>query len=233
MRRTGLRGDNNRYSPSGEHPAAGGLHDYHRHVNGSAAAEARVDSTTRERLLDAAAEVFCERGYDGTTVAEVSRRAGLTTGAIYANFRDKAELLLKTIERGSYEVVADMEAARDAGVSAADRLLLMARRMVSEPDSIERLLFVEMFSAARRHPEVGRRVTGALSAMEAELAKLMDRARVDGDLDAVWDSAVLARFCLALGVGFTQLSVAGLPDPDAGEWVSLAARIVTAVRPPA
>jgi AcrR family transcriptional regulator len=192
-----------------------------------------ADGTTSDRLLDAAAEVFCERGYDGTTVAEVARRAGLTTGAIYANFRDKAELLLKTIERGSTEVVADMETARDAGVSAADRLLLMARRMVSEPDSTERLLFVEMFSAARRHPDVGRRVTEALSAMEGELARLMERARDDGDLDPVWEAAVLARFCLALGVGFTQLAVAGLPDPDATQWVALAGRIISAVRPPA
>jgi hypothetical protein len=110
-------------------------------------------------------------------------------------------------------------------------LLLMARRMVSEPDSTERLLFVEMFSAARRHPEVGRRVAEALSAMEAELAKLMDKARADGDVDAKWESGVLAHFCLALGVGFTQLAVAGLPDPDASEWVSLAARIIAAVRP--
>ena len=191
------------------------------------------DLSTSDRLLDAAAEVFCERGYDGTTVAEVARRAGLTTGAIYANFRDKAELLLKTIERATSAAVVDMEAARAAGASAADRLLLMARRMVSEPDSTERLLFVEMFSAARRHPEVGRRVTEALSAMESELAKLMDKARSDGDVDQMWESAVLARFCLALGVGFTQLAVAGLPDPDASEWVSLAARIIAAVRPPA
>ena len=177
--------------------------------------------------------MFCERGYDGTTVAEVARRAGLTTGAIYANFRDKAELLLQTIERGSGDVVTDMEAARDAGVSAADRLLLMAKRMVAEPDTTERLLFVEMFSAARRHPDVGRRVTESLAAMERELSRLMDRARIDGDLDAGWDSGVLARFCLALGVGFTHLAVAGLPDPDPAEWVSLAARIISAVRPPA
>lgn len=191
------------------------------------------DLSTSDRLLDAAAVVFCERGYDGTTVSEVARRAGLTTGAIYANFRDKAELLLKTIERGSSEAVVDMEAARAAGASAADRLLLMARRMVSEPDSTERLLFVEMFSAARRHPEVGQRVAQALSAMEAELAKLMDKAQADGDVDPKWESAVLARFCLALGVGFTQLAVAGLPDPDASEWVALAARIISAVRPTA
>jgi AcrR family transcriptional regulator len=194
--------------------------------------QASVDSTTRGRLLEAAAEVFCERGYDGTTVAEVARRAGLTTGAIYANFRDKAELLLKTIERSSSHVVVDMEAAREAGVSAADRLLLMARGMVAEPDSTERLLFVEMFSAARRHPDVGSRVAEALRAMEGEMTRLMERARTDGDLGTEWDSAVLARFSLAVGVGFTHLAVAGLPDPDPSEWVALISRLISSVRPP-
>jgi hypothetical protein len=124
-----------------------------------------------------------------------------------------------------------MEAAREAGVSAADRLLLMARRMVAEPDSIERLLFVEMFSAARRHPEVGRRVTEAVTAMEGELTRLMERARSDGDLGAEWDARVLARFSLALGVGFTHLAVAGLPDPDPSEWVALVSRLVSSVGP--
>ncbi len=190
-----------------------------------------VDSSTRARLLDAAAEVFCERGYEGTTVAEVARRAGLTTGAIYANFRDKAELLLETIERGSARVVADMDAARSKGVSAADRLLLMARRMITERDDTERLLFVEMFAAARRDPDVGRRVAEALSAMEGELARMMERAKADGDVGPEWDAAVLARFCLSLGVGFTHLAVAGLAEPDPDQWSALTAHLLAAIHP--
>lgn len=190
-----------------------------------------VDTTTRERLLDAAAEVFCERGYEGTTVAEVARRAGLTTGAIYANFRDKAELLLKTIERSSAGVVADMETARSKGLSAADRLLLMARLMIADPDETERRLFIEMFAAARRDPDVGARVAQALTAMQAELARMMERAKSDGDVAPEWDAKVLARFCLSLGVGFTHLAVAGLPDPDPDQWSALTERMLAAIHP--
>lgn len=188
------------------------------------------DATTRHRLLDAAAEVFCERGYEGTTVAEVARRAGLTTGAIYANFRDKAELLLQTIEQGSAAVVGEMEAARKAGVSAADRFLLMARRMVTDRDQTE-LLLVEMFAAARREPDVGARTVEALEAMEAELGSMVEQAKRDGDIDPAWDTALLARFCLALGVGFNHLVVAGMRDPDAAAWTALMSRVVTAVGP--
>ena len=55
--------------------------------------EVNPSDTTRQRLLDAATEVFLEKGYEGTRVAEIARRAGLTTGAIYGNFESKAELL--------------------------------------------------------------------------------------------------------------------------------------------
>lgn len=185
---------------------------------------------TRERLLDAAAVVFTEKGYDGTTVAEVARQAGLSTGAIYANFRDKADLLLETIERGSAQAVGDLDAARNAGVSAADRLVLMARRMVGSHDPTQERLLVEMFAAARRHPDVAARVSETLTAMEGELGRLLERARGDGDVDADWEPAVLARFCMALGVGFNHLATAGLPDPDADQWVTLARRLVEALK---
>lgn len=56
--------------------------------------------TTRQRLLDAATEVFLEKGYDGTRVAEIAKRAGLTTGAIYGNFDGKADLLTSALAAG-------------------------------------------------------------------------------------------------------------------------------------
>ncbi len=179
--------------------------------------------------------MFCERGYEGTTVAAVARRAGLTTGAIYGNFRDKAELLLETIEQGSARAVADMEAARRAGLSAVGRLVMMARRMTGDPQPTQRQLMVEMFTAARRDPDVAERVAGTLGAMEHELGRLMDRARADGDVAAGWDPALLARFCMTVGIGYLQLKTAGLADPDGAEWVALVRHLVDSLRegPPA
>lgn len=187
--------------------------------------------STRERLLAAAAEVFAENGYEGTTVAEVARKAGLTTGAIYANFRDKAELLLQAIERGSAQAVGDMERARKEGVSAANRLVLMARRIVTDPDPTQRLLLVEMFSASRRDPDVAARVADALGAMEIEVGRLIDRAKHDGDVDETFDTEALARFCAALGIGYAHLRTAGLADPDLAAWTALTRRLVDSVRP--
>ena len=67
-------------------------------VEGVVGAEGdEVVDPTRVRLLDAAAAVFAEKGYDGAGVQEIARRAGLTTGAIYGRFSGKAELLREAI----------------------------------------------------------------------------------------------------------------------------------------
>ena len=68
--------------------------------------------STRERLVAAAIEVFVAQGYDGARVQDIARTAGLTTGAIYANYRGKADLLFDAI--GALAGV-ELEALLEAG----------------------------------------------------------------------------------------------------------------------
>lgn len=49
---------------------------------------------TRAKLLEAARALVRERGYEHTTMEEVANRAGMTVGAIYGNFRNRAELFV-------------------------------------------------------------------------------------------------------------------------------------------
>lgn len=53
---------------------------------------------TRERLVEAAAEVIGEKGWDRTSLEEVAARAGMTRGAIYGNFKDREELFMAVVE---------------------------------------------------------------------------------------------------------------------------------------
>jgi AcrR family transcriptional regulator len=54
---------------------------------------------TRARILDAAAELFAERGVAGTSVEQIAERAGYSRGAFYGNFADKHELTLDLLVR--------------------------------------------------------------------------------------------------------------------------------------
>src|SRR5262245_58882588 len=49
---------------------------------------------TRAKLLEAAREVIRKKGYQRTTLKEVAERAGMTSGAIYGNFRNRDELFM-------------------------------------------------------------------------------------------------------------------------------------------
>lgn len=54
---------------------------------------------TRERMVEAATEVFCRLGYEATRVADINEQAGVSHGLFYRHFRDKADILLAALER--------------------------------------------------------------------------------------------------------------------------------------
>jgi len=66
---------------------------------------------TRERLMDAAVELFGERGVLAASVEEICERAGFTRGAFYSNFESKDELCLAVVRRKGDQHLAAMQAA--------------------------------------------------------------------------------------------------------------------------
>ncbi|PMR75516.1 TetR family transcriptional regulator [Billgrantia endophytica] len=56
-------------------------------------------AATREALLDAAEEIFLERGVARTSLEQIARHAGMTRGAVYWHFRNKADLFRAMLDR--------------------------------------------------------------------------------------------------------------------------------------
>src|SRR6516162_10074454 len=105
---------------------------------------------TRERLLRAAADMFAERGYDGTRVADIAAAAGLSNGALYAHFASKAELLVGALRAHGRRLLADLFAT-DPSRSVTDLLLVAGRRLPRRRDP-SGYLIVEALVAARLDP---------------------------------------------------------------------------------
>src|SRR3569833_1953767 len=69
-------------------------------MTGSSMASARSQpkgdkrERTRAKLLEAARALIREKGYDQTTLEEIAERAGMTTGAIYGNFKNREDLFI-------------------------------------------------------------------------------------------------------------------------------------------
>jgi AcrR family transcriptional regulator len=184
---------------------------------------------TRERLLDAAARVFEFKGYDGATVSLIAQEAGVTTGAIYAHYGSKAELLAAALKaHGERATGALFPPGRRA--DAPTVLATLGKRLVTR-DAHESALLVEALLAARRDPELADILAGALADRESVMTALVSRAQDTGELRADISSAAAARFTLMLGLGSAIASSLGLPSIERTEWSALIQRVVDAFTP--
>jgi AcrR family transcriptional regulator len=106
----------------------------------------------RQRLLQAAAAEFAERGYAGASAASIARRAGMSKATFYAHFANKLACMLALVDRAN-EVVAEAMAgaARSAGkTDAAARLHAGTRaylKAIAEHPEFARALLVEIVGA--------------------------------------------------------------------------------------
>ena len=78
---------------------------------------------SRRKLIEAAKRLIMERGYEGATVRDIAARAGLSTGAVFASFNDKAELFDEVLTADCQAQIAAMQAAAAKPGSVQDRLL--------------------------------------------------------------------------------------------------------------
>ena len=177
------------------------------------------DISTRERLLAAAVEVFVEQGYEGARLQDIARAAGLTTGAVYANFRGKDELLFAAIgARAGVEM--DALLAEVQGREPRELLEMLGNQLVQERRQPP--LLIDAIAAARRDDALAGALRDRLGARERVLAGIVERAQQDGTIDP-------ARFGLTLAMGALVLRTLHIDAPAEGAWHELIARLLDAV----
>jgi AcrR family transcriptional regulator len=186
--------------------------------------------STRNRLVEAAAELIAEEGYERIGILAVARRAGLTNGAIYRNFRDKAHLLAAAMEMRLHRVFDTVERGRQVQASPLEVIDGIARSMALDTPDADRRLLIEAWSAAWRDPEIGALVRERLDRIEAAVIALAEQARAEGELAQDIDPATLARFGMAIGLGYHLIHTAGVPEPDRESWLRLTNRILACYR---
>ncbi len=77
--------------------------------------KAEQSKLTRAALLKAARALFTERGYADTPTEEIVKRAGVTRGALYYQFRDKSDLFLTVLEELNQELIQNIAQAMQSG----------------------------------------------------------------------------------------------------------------------
>jgi TetR/AcrR family acrAB operon transcriptional repressor len=148
---------------------------------------------TREQLLDAAEKVFRERGVTRTSLAEVAAAAGVTRGAVYWHFRDKADLFDAMCDRATLPLEQALERAGTAVLDdplAALRLLAVdaLTRLATDPRT--QAVFEVVFHKCELTGELGpiatrrdRERCDCLSHIERIVARAVDAGQLSAETD--------------------------------------------------
>ena len=149
-----------------------------------------------ESLLAVAVEVFNERGYDGTSMEDLSRRLGIAKSAIYHHVSGKEELLQLGVDRaldGLFAVAADTRRLQEPAIA---RLEFLVRGSVAVLQ--ERLPYVTLLLRVRGNTEVERVTLDRRRQFDRYVAGLVREAEADGDIRPDVDPEVTARLLFGL-----------------------------------
>ena len=219
--------DDSRYAdivaalPAPQPQGVGGVAD----AAGDEGAAFGADVSTRDRLLAAAYELLIANGYQATTLQAVARRAGLTTGAIYAHFGGKQELMAHAVLNEWYRteraVLNEYLAAHMLGEEGApdgvDAFTLLLARHVAAPSAPSHRLLTEVTGAIIREDLSESPLLVSVRLMEQITRASVESSRARGEIadDVSTDALVAVIVNVYLGA-ITSKSL-GLPQPDVDE----------------
>jgi AcrR family transcriptional regulator len=149
-----------------------------------------------ESLLAVAVAVFNERGYDGTSMEDLSRRLGISKSAIYHHVDSKEDLLSMALDRALDGLFEALVGVRRSEAPAIDRLEHLVRSSVDV--LVERLPYVTLLLRVRGNTEVERRAMARRRQFDRAVAALVTEAAADGDVRTDVDPAVTARLLFGL-----------------------------------
>jgi AcrR family transcriptional regulator len=187
---------------------------------------APLDKTraTRAALVDSATALFVEKGYGAVSVRDLARRTQMTSGAIYGQFRNKADLLVAAIAE---HIALDLEEPSQRGSDFRSAIARQWRTYRSRAGM--RALLVEGAAAARVDEEVRSQLNELQSARLADWKRIyhdiQEHEGIDPDVDM--DAVLIMLWATELGLGVLESWDVDLPKP--GVWGQLADRILASL----
>jgi AcrR family transcriptional regulator len=158
---------------------------------------------TRDRLIDAAADVFNRFGYHGASLEAVADAAGYTKGAVYSNFASKAELFVALAERRG--VSSGLEETSRAILAMpigdfVDGMGEMLRAQAARDETWD-VLTIEVWLAAMREPALRATVAHDYRQMREEFGPLIEGKLAEEGITTPFSGAELGSLVSALGSG--------------------------------
>ncbi|AXB45590.1 TetR/AcrR family transcriptional regulator [Amycolatopsis albispora] len=149
-----------------------------------------------ESLLTVAVKLFNERGYDGTSMEDLSKKLGITKSAIYHHVPSKEEMLRLAVDRALDGLFAVADEVADGDGPAIDRLERLVRGSVAV--LVERLPFVTLLLRVRGNTKVERAALARRREFDRIVTDLVKAAEAEGDVRPDVDPAVTSRLLFGM-----------------------------------
>jgi AcrR family transcriptional regulator len=178
----------------------------------SAAAMGRPRSFEMDKALDLALQVFWHKGYEGTSLSDLTRAMGINRPSLYAAFGNKEALFRKALDRYAEGPACYVrEALRERTARAVvERLLHGAAALLTAPHTPRGCLMVQgALSCGEAADPIRRELASRRAAGEAAIRQRFKRAKLDGDLRADADPGDLARFVATVIHGMAVQAAGG------------------------
>jgi AcrR family transcriptional regulator len=187
-------------------------------IEASTTGQGRPNS--RSALIDAALVEFTEKGYESATVNGIAERAGVTTGALYAHFRGKLDLLLETIGlRPVDNFLRDFYPA--ASKKSPQELAASIGREMAVSHAPETRLLLDVIVLVRRDARLGGTIRRLLAAKVQELASATEVGRASGIISPELSSEDLARVFVLIALGKMALAAVDEQLPTTASFVRI------------
>lgn len=173
---------------------------------------------TPETLLSVAVTVFTERGYDGTSMADLATAAGLSKSSIYHHVQGKEELLALALDRALDALFAVLAHPAATTGPAVDRLTQVVRGTVNA--LIDELPYVTLLLRVRGNSPTELSALTRRRRFDQLVATLVHDAQQQGDVAAEVDAAIATRLIFGMINSLTEWYRPGRAElPDLPETV--------------
>jgi AcrR family transcriptional regulator len=155
-----------------------------------------------DAILDLAVRVFLERGYDGASLDDIARAAGITKASIYYHVRGKEELLARGVGRAFDALYAALEEPGAKSGSAVARLRHIVRRTIEI--SVAMLPEVALLLRVRGNTRAERRIVERRREFDHLIARYVARAQRAGELRRDVDPRLATRLLFGMLNSITE-----------------------------